>query len=278
MSNVNRKYKSTVFTKLFSEEYAVLELYNALTGSNYSSDTVIEINTLEDVLFMDMINDVSFTVDDKIVVLIEHQSSISENLPLRLFLYIARVYEGIIDKKATYRQKLLKIPTPEFIVLYNGKNDFPDEKELRLSDAFKEKTEHSTKYGNLDLVVRVLYINPGHNLDIVRKSETLRGYVVFISKIRECINKGLKLDIAIAESVKYCERQDILQPFFAKHASEVLNMLSTEFNMEDAISVWKEEGREEGREEGIMIGEARIIKLMEAGYSCDDIKKMIISN
>jgi hypothetical protein len=73
--SVNREYKSTVFTKLFSDADTLLELYNALSGSNYGADTSIEINTLEDVLFMELMNDISFTVDGKIVVLIEHMST-----------------------------------------------------------------------------------------------------------------------------------------------------------------------------------------------------------
>jgi len=195
---------------------------------------------------MDLMNDVSFTIEDRLVVLIEHSSTISANFPLRLLLYIARVYEKIIDKNAAYRQRLIKIPMPEFIVLYNGKGTYPDEAELRLSDAFREVPELTKKYGSLELVVRVLNINAGHNDDMVRRSATLHGYVTFISKVREGIDGGLELSAAVTEAVKYCEGNQILQPFLSKHASEVLNMLTTEFKMEDAIVVWKEEGREEG--------------------------------
>ena len=113
----NRKFKSTVFTTLFSEKGPLLELYNAISGSSYGEDTVINFNTLENVLYMNMANDVSFTLDNKIVVLIEHQSSISGNLPLRFLMYIARVYEKITDKRAAYRKKVLEIPTPELIVI-----------------------------------------------------------------------------------------------------------------------------------------------------------------
>jgi len=291
----NREYKSTVFTKLFSEAGALLELYNALSGANYGADTQIEINTLEDVLFMDMMNDISFTIGDKVVVLIEHQSSVSENLPLRLLLYMARVYEKIIDKKAVYRQKLMTVPKPEFIVLYNGKGEFPDERELRLSDAFREPPDHPEKYGSLDLTVRVLNINAGHNESVIRRSETLQGYVTFIRKVREGVDNGKGLSDAVTEAVKYCEEQQVLQPFLANHASEVVNMLTTEFKMEDAIAVWKEEGFAEGLEKGIEKGleeglekgiekgleegreegEARVFKLLELGYPLDKVKEIL---
>ena len=89
----NKKYKNTVFTELFSDAEKLIELYNAISGSSYDADTSIEINTLADILFMDMMNDISFTIGEKTVVLIEHQSTICENLPLRMLMYIARQQE-----------------------------------------------------------------------------------------------------------------------------------------------------------------------------------------
>ena len=264
---VNREYKSTVFVKLFSDTGTLLELYNALSGGSYGTETAVEINTLDDVLFMDLMNDISFTVGDKIVILIEHQSTISENLPLRFLLYMARVYEKIIDRKAVYRQKLMPIPAPEFIVLYNGKSDFPDEKELRLSDAFRKIPEHAEKYGSLELTVRILNINPGHNEEIIKKSATLSGYVIFMHKVREGIEGGQELVAAVTDAIKYCENNQILQPFLADHASEVFNMLTTEFKMEDAIEVWKEEGREEGREEGLAQGIKNMARKLKAAVN-----------
>ena len=263
----NREYKNSVFTTLFDDEDKLLELYSALSGGDYGEGTEIEINTLEDVLFMNLMNDVSFTVDGKLVVLIEHQSSISENVPLRLLLYVARVYKKITDKRASYQEKLMKIPMPEFIVLYNGKSEFPSEKVLRLSDAFMDAPGHPEKCGNLDLTVRVLNINSGHNEGIVNRSETLCGYVTFIGKVREGTEKGLELADAITEAIRYCKEHDILQPFLTNHASEVINMLMTEFNMEDAIAVWKEEGREEG--------ETHVLSLLEAGHSIEDVKEIL---
>ena len=270
--NPNREHKNSVFTELFKEKETLLELYNALSNSDYSPDTKIEINTLQGILFLDAMNDISFTLDDKIVFLIEHQSTISENAPLRLLLYIARVYEKIIDKKAVYRHKIVKIPTPELIVLYNGKAAFPEEKTLRLSDAFIETPKQPDNLGSLELTVRVLNINVGYNEEIINRSETLREYVLFIGKIRENTENGMRLENAIAEAVKYCDEHDMLQSFLKKHASEVENMLTTEFVLSDAIEVWKEEGREEGREEGML----HVISLIEAGKTIEEIKMAIL--
>jgi len=101
----NRKHKDSVFTKLFGEKSNLLELYNAVSGKNYPESTEIKIITLSNVLFMEKINDICFVIDGKLVVLIEHQSTINKNICLRMLIYSSKEYE-----------KMIKIPTPEFIV------------------------------------------------------------------------------------------------------------------------------------------------------------------
>jgi len=253
--SANREYKSTVFTKLFSEPETLIELYNALSGSNYSTDTKIEINTLEDVLFTDRRNDVSFTIDGKYVLLLEHQSTINANMPLRLLLYIARVYEKITVERAIYHEKLIEIPTPEFIVLYNGIKPFPAEKTLKLSNAYKGKDTSEEIFGNLELTVRVLNINPGHNDDLLQKSKTLYGYTAFMERIRKSQSKGLNLHEAIKDAVNWGMTKNILGAFLTEHGAEVSNMIQGQkFDIDIAKEVWQEEAREEGIEEGLEAG------------------------
>ena len=115
-------------------------------------------------------------------------------------------------------------------------------------------------------------INAGHNDAIVSKSEDLQGYVTFINLVRDGTARGLDLADAVTEAVRYCEEHGILQPFLTNHASEVLNMLTAEFNMEEAIEVWKEEGREEGIEEGIELGKTRVLELLKLGYTLTEIE------
>ena len=100
--SVNREYKSSLFSTLFNDAETLLSLYNALSGSDLPLDTPVEIATLEDVFFNDRRNDVAFVLGDKIVILMEHQSSISANMPLHLLIYVARVYEKLIDNDAVY--------------------------------------------------------------------------------------------------------------------------------------------------------------------------------
>jgi hypothetical protein len=174
-------------------------------------------------------------------------------------LYIASVFEKLFNvdrklKRAIYRTTLVKIPKPEFYVLYNGKDEFPDRKELKLSDAFWEAGAPEWAGGFLELTVPVYNINEGRNEDIVKKSETLFGYAAFIAQVRRYSEMGCELEKAIEQAVKYCVEHNILAEFLLSNASEVINMLTVEFKMEEAVQVWKEEGIEEGIKKGIEKG------------------------
>ena len=260
---INRQHKSSAFTTLFGEPDVFIELYNALTGSTYPLGTVMQPVTLTDVLFMDRQNDVAFVIGESIVVLVEHQATICNNLPLRLLQYIARVYELIVDNKEMYKEALIKIPKPEFIVLYNGTKSFPDEQTLKLSDAFKQPP-YPGLGGALDLSVRVVNINKGYNQVTINNSNHLKGYVEFIAMIRNNQKTGLSLGDAIKKAVSDCIAQGILVDFLKRHGSEVINMLIQEFNLETAKEVWQEEAREEGRiearEETLILATVNVIK------------------
>lgn len=196
-SKTNRKYKDGVFTDLFHSKAKILELYNAIHATDYKEDTEVEIITLENVLFTPFKNDLAFLLDNRFIILVEHQSTISENLPLRMFLYLAREYERIIDRTTLYRKKLIKIPIPELIVLYNGKEDYPKQKTLWLSEAFKGRTS------NLELKVEVYNINYKEN-NILDRSKTLSDYSYFTYRIRELMKLGKSRDKAIEVTVKEC--------------------------------------------------------------------------
>ena len=245
--NVNKKYKNSVFSSIFSDAGALRELYSAIEGVSLPDDAPVDINTLSDVLFMEQINDISFTIDNRLVVLIEHQSTINQNMPLRLLLYITHVYERIINYKKLYKTRMMEIPAPEFIVLYNGKAAYPDRKTLKLSELFKDvkNIRGGKEIISLELTVQVYNINMGHNPELLKRSGTLEGYSYFVGKVRE--NEGkLPLEEAVREAVKRCIEENKMREYFEAHGSEVVNMMITEWNAEEAKEVWFEEGREEG--------------------------------
>jgi hypothetical protein len=263
-AKTNRKHKDSVFTKLFSEKSNLLELYGAISGKNYPKNTKIEIVTLSDVLYKNQINDIAFVMEDKLIVLIEHQSSINNNMPLRMLQYLSSEYTMIIDQKSLYKQKRIMIPAPEFIVLYNGDKKFPDYKELKLSDSYKFKTPNLY----LELLVKVYNINKGHNASMAVKSPALSGYNEFIAQIKANL-KSMDLRESIKLAVKTCISKNILVSFLERHGSEVMNMLLRGWNQNEALAVWYEEGHEEGSEKK----SNEILRLIKKGYTAADIEK-----
>jgi hypothetical protein len=252
--SVNREYKNSVFALLFSNPDTLRELYSALTGVSIDPAIPIVINTLEGVLFKGRMNDISFEVGRRLIILLEHQATINENMPLRILLYIARVYEAIIAKRDIYREKRIPLPFPEFIVLYNGTVPCRDEYVLKLSDAFIDPGELGLSRGEylpLELVVKVYNINQGHNEAILRRSGTLEGYSMFIAAVRGYEQEGKSRDEAMELAVKECIGKGILKEFLERHGSEVINMLTAEWDWDEAFAVQREEGRDEGREEGL---------------------------
>jgi len=272
--STNIKYKASVFSSLFSDPDVLRELYCALEGVTLPPDIPITINTLENVLFMGRINDISFEIGGKLVVLVEHQSTINPNMALRLNLYMARLYEKMFREKSLYSGKQLKIPRPEFFVLYNGKAPYPDQEVIRLSDAF-EKVELPGQpekvKPSLELEIRVININEGRNGEIASRCKKLTEYSAFIAKVRSFEQELGSLEEAMKSAIKYCLNNDILSEFLELHSKEVFNMLITEWDTEKAKEVWYEEGLEDGMEK-------RNIELaknaLSEGLSIDVIRKI----
>ncbi|MCL2759800.1 MAG: Rpn family recombination-promoting nuclease/putative transposase, partial [Treponema sp.] len=248
----NRKLKDTVFTTLFNDPDLLRELYCALEDVNLPPDTPVSINTLKNVLFMGKYNDISFEIGEKLIVLLEHQSTINPNMALRMLMYIADVYEVIVEGKNIYSGSKITIPWPEFYVLYDGKEHFPEKAILRLSDLYEKPISLGLPEKLsplLDLEVRVININDGINSEIVNRCKKLQEYSTFIAKVRELTRTYKDLKKAIKEAIKYCHKHDILKEFLEIHGRRVLSMLYTEWNMDDAMAVRYEEGREQGRKE-----------------------------
>jgi hypothetical protein len=221
----NRKYKDSVFSFLFSDPDILRELYGALEGITLPPEVPITINTLEGVLFSDRINDISCDIGGKLVLLVEHQSTINPNMPLRLLMYIARIYEKIVADRQIYSVKKILIPLPEFFILYNGTAPYPDRQTVKLSDSFIDAASLGigrAEAPNLELVVRVININQGRNEAIARRCKILGEYSAFIARAREFEEQLGNRTEAMKQAVKYCREHDILKEFLEEHGSGTL--------------------------------------------------------
>ena len=252
MSTSNRKYKDSVIVDLFSEDEKAkenfLSLYNALHGTNLPLSSPVENIRLDNVMYMNIINDVSCLVDGKIIVLAEHQSTINENMPLRFLEYIARLYEKLQAPTDRYLRKLSKIPTPEFYVFYNGKEDYPETTVLKLSDAFITKPEQVP----LELMVQVLNINTDKANKVLAACKPLEEYSLFVEEVRT--QTQIDPEKGFTNAVKICIEKGILREYLMRKSREVINMLVAEYDYDTDISVQREESLKIGIQQGFSDG------------------------
>ena len=181
MANAKHNYKDNTFCALFSEKKNLIELYNALSGSSFDMDTPVEIVTLDNTFFGDRENDLSFIIDNRWIVLAEQQSTLCPNIPLRMLVYVARQYENLVFSRDIYSRKLVKIPTPELYVFYNGPQDAPVEQEMKLSDAFMAECDRIA----LEVTVKFINVNYEKGAEILKGCKAMNGYSLLLHMIRE---------------------------------------------------------------------------------------------
>jgi len=272
-------YKDTMFRSLFNNEKSLLELYNALHGTSYSErDTEIIINTLDETLVSRRRNDISFTLNGKLVVMLEHQSSVNENMPFRFLQSISRIFEnGIPNKKVIYRKKLVKLPRPQFIALINAPERFTDRRVLRLSDSFMDVPGFEEV--RLELEVMVYNINEGQNSEILARSAMLKEYAYFVARARLHIeaekrrqgtgSEARVIRAAIRNAVRDCKVKGYLLDYWGKMTEEDMNMFEGEWDQDLALEV----SREEGWEDGMAEKERQLLALIDQGYTIEDLKR-----
>ena len=265
---VNRTYKSTVFTMLYADKSNLLDLYNAMAGTHYTDPELLEINTLENAIYMTIKNDVSFLIDGQLS-LYEHQSTINPNIPLRFLFYIAHLYSRITKDANLYGTAIVPIPAPEFVVFYNGKEQMPERKIAKLSHMFTLKNR-SVK---LDLEVTILNITGENNRELKAACRTLREYAIYTDKIRQ-YTEEMSLEEAVDRAIRECIHEDVLREFLENHRMEARAMSIFEYDQEKHMrqereAAWKagiEEGRrsglEEGRRSGLEEGREQILEVL----------------
>ena len=273
---INRTYKDRLFKIIFEDKKELLSLYNALTGKNYQNPDELEINTIDDVIYMHLKNDMSFILDDW-QNLFEQQSTFNPNQPLRGFFYFADLYKVKYFGKKIYSTRLLKIPTPQYIVFYNGIANMPDRKELRLSDAFQQPTEQP----DIEVVAHMLNINYGHNKELMERCRKLKEYAQFIDIIRHYLreNKQWSNEQAISKAIDDCIQNNILRDILQKERLRVMASILSEFDevgykemiRQEAYEDAYEEVYEKGVEYGVEYGVKTLIEFVQdIGYSKED--------
>ena len=254
---VHRQIKDRLFRFLFEKDReALLQLYNALNGTNYKDSSLLQVVTIESAVYVVMKNDLAFIIAG-VINLYEHQSTVNPNMPVRFLIYLAQEYQGIIEKaqESLYGSKQILLPTPHCVVFYNGEQEIPEEQILKLSDAFENKEQKA----DVELTVKVLNINYGHNSHLMEQCKILEDYAKFVAITRQFASEATDRKAALNDAILYCIQNHILEEFLRKYRMEVLGMLLEEFD----VNKYERSLREEGREEG----ETRLATLLNRLFS-----------
>lgn len=258
----NREHKDCLFRKVFEKKEDLLQLYNAVNGTAYKDAEDLEVNTLEDVIYLGIKNDKSFLVGGTMN-LYEHQSTYNPNIPIRGFLYFARLYQQYITTRniRLYGSTLIKLPFPQYIVFYNGTKQEPEKSYLRLTDAFEVKNGEPA----LECVATMFNINYGYNKELMNKCRRLEEYSVFVATVKKYVKTHKDLNLAINKAVDECIGSGILKDLLLKCRAEVIDMVLTSFSMEEYEQTIRDESYHEGVEAGEKIGIRKGIMLAKRG-------------
>ena len=216
-------------------------------------------------------NDLAACIGNQLVVFFEHQSTGSNNLPLRLLSYASDIlYLHIVDRDKLYGSAQVMIPTPKFYVLYNGEKK-PDNDVVKLSDAFKLKDPEPM----LELTAKIVDININSGELALNRSTTLQGYSFLVEEVRKNQLSGMTRDKAIVAAIDTCIMMDVLTEFLTEHYLEVSKMLNWEYDAEAEKRVITEEAVEQGRQEGRQEGAELLVKMVNEGTPIDEALEKI---
>lgn len=241
---MSKKYKDGLFRDYFSDKNRLLELCNALLQTDGKNPDEIVVNTLDGVFFGNLKNDLSCVYKNNFLVMIEHQSTPNENMPLRMLFYVAELLKQHIEpfKEKIYQLKQIELPTPKFYLFYNGRKNEPEQRQMKLSTAFKD-------FSGLELIVNVYNLNEGNNEDFLKRSKSLKSYCIFVNRVEKNLREGMILEKAINEAINYCINADIMAEYLKTRRKEVVSMLGFEYDENLARKARDDEVREETREE-----------------------------
>lgn len=268
-----RNYKARLFEMIFRDKKELLSLYNAVNHTDYANPEELEINTLENAIYLSMKNDVSFVIGSR-VSLYEHQSTYNPNLPLRYLFYIADLYSGMTSEENLYGSKLVKIPAPRFIVFYNGEDERPEKDKLKLSDAFSRKESNPM----LELEAEFVNINPGYNEELLNACKTLKDYSEYTVRVRKYA-KPMGIEKAVERAVAECIREGILSEFLSRNRAEAIKMSIYEYDEERQRIFDRQEGMELASEKYsklilLLLAENRNEDLLKAAKDREYLKSL----
>ena len=172
-------------------------------------------------------------------------------MPLRGFLYFSQLYLAYLNEKDVdiFGTTLVKIPTPRFLVFYNGEKNLPDMTKFRLSDAFVKPDKDAAGSREFEWTATVVNINEGRNEALHKKCLSLYHYSSFVARIKQNLAAGTEKRAAVEEAVDCAIANNYLDGFFKRQREDIIMFSMSEFDQEAYDRHRRREGYEEGAQQ-----------------------------
>ncbi|WP_317380671.1 hypothetical protein [uncultured Intestinimonas sp.] len=229
MPEMKRSIKDSVFTMLFQDPEYLRQLYLTLHPEDAGVlPEDMKLITLENVLTTGIYNDLGIQVRDRLILLVEAQSTFSANITLRMLLYLAATYKEYVKERKLdlYAGKAVSIPRPELYVVYTGRRETPDT--LLLSGLYESAPEDG-RVQHMELAVQILRDDGSGSV--------IDQYVRFCQISNEMRGKHGATLKAVQETLRECVRQNILAPFLMTREKEVSDIMISLFNQEEIQAI-----------------------------------------
>ncbi len=266
--------KDSVFSTLFQDKKYLMQLYRALhpEDTETTEDELMDI-TIRNVLTNGIYNDLAFRVGDKVMFLVEHQSSWTMNIIIRVLMYLVQIYHDYFEEQEAdlYGSKKVHVPEPELYMIFTGERASRPET-ISLSEEFFGGKECA-----IEVKVKVLYGDKGNDI--------ISQYVAFTKVYNEQVKQYGRSREAVTETIRICKDSDVLREFLVGREKEVISIMMALFDeekiMRTHIASERREASRKAAEKMLKDGKITIDEI--AGYFTDlsardiqEIKKEIL--
>ncbi len=242
--------KDSVFGALFRDKKYLMQLYRALhpEDAETTEDALTDI-TIRNVLANGIFNDLAFRVGDKIMFLVEHQSSWTMNIIIRVLMYLVQIYHDYFEEQGAdlYGSKKVHVPEPELYMIFTG------ERASRPETISLSKEFFGGKECAIEVKVKVLYGGKGNDI--------ISQYVNFTKVDNEQVKQYGRSREAVTETIRICKDRDVLREFLLGREKEVISIMMSLFDEEKIMRTHIASERREAAKEAVRGGVENMLKL-----------------
>ena len=257
--------KDSVFRDLFENPTYLLQLYQVLHPEDREvTEDQISSVTIKNILLDQMYNDLGFIVKQRLLLLVEAQSTWSRNIVIRALLYLANTWQEYIQEKKLniYGSGGMVLPKPELYVIYTGERKERPEW-ISLSEEFFPGQDCF-----VDVKVRMLYDG--------KEGDILNQYVTFTKIYNEQVKQQGRTREAVLKTIRICKDRKILKEYLEGREKEVVDIMMTLFDQEYAVERYGDEKKAEGIAEGTIKAKREMTyELFDMGFSDNKIAKVV---